>query len=338
MKNIKFIKYKDYSIDSDIVKILFGYVKKLLKISKDLQLDIILIGHISLILLSKKVYRTPKDIDILVEKHHFLKLAEGLKPEWHLGINSEYRPYFNKFMKNKLIKFASDDITNCSEEENFGTLYKIENIFNIYKKYDVQNLISPQKDVPFEPKWLCHNPNQTTHHQLPFVEKKNNLFKIRFYTNEKSNFFRAGIIFYDNNLQYKKIIECEFDSNINVNNNIYSYWSSPFLDFEQYNFTYYRIFVLISEFQFIFKHKKTENYIDCYIENDIENFFEKKVSCLIEKTIDSQKNKILFSFNNKIIHLANPHYSLAFKYNREKDFDDLEFYKDLLLKYPLRLD
>lgn len=335
MKNIKAVKYKDYSIDFGILKKLFDDLKSLLKISKNLQLNIILLGHISLILLSKKAYRTPKDIDILIDKHNFLKLAEGLKSEWCLGINSEYRPYFNKFMKNKLIKFASDDIKNCSEEENLGTIYKIENKFDINKKYDVKNLIGPKKEIPFEPKWLYHSPNETTHHQLPFVEKKDNLFKIRFYTNEKSNFFRTAIIFYDNNFQYKKIIECEHESDIHVDDNIYSYWSSSFLNLEKYNFSYYRIFVFTSEFQFIFKHKKTGNYIDCYIENDIENFFEKNASYLIEKTIDSQKNKILFSFNGEIIDLANPHYSLAFKYNRGKDLDDLEFYKDLLNKYPL---
>jgi len=339
MVNLTKIDSKNYTIDFDKLKIIIGHVNEIVNISKHKNLKLILIGHLSLIFLSRKIYRDISDIDILIKKEDFLIWIENLEAEWEWfgdTISLDYGRYLKMFLKNQLQKFASNDIFNCAVSENLGALYEIKNDFNIYKKFNIFNKIKTNEDNLIKdlcPQWIYHDPKKKLNRNLPLIEKNKNFFKIRFCTNSVGKHFKSFIIFYDKNLKHKKIVECKYEIDINHNEEIHSYWLSPDLDLNEYNNCFYRLFIHKYQYSIRLINKNTKIILDCYLSNnDLLNMFNIDIQYI--QPIQ-EISSIPIILNDHEIYLSNPHYALSNKFDREKDRDDFEFYKFLLDEYPL---
>ncbi len=333
VKNLAVIGNDVSQIDFDKLEVIFKELDKL----NNLNLDFVLVGQLSLMLLSNTVHRMPGDIDILVSFEDFDKWWHGLENEWEWYGDVRYLDFLKNFLsKDSTLKsFATSDLKYGTDQENLGTLYQINNGIKIYKTYSTEpriktsNLDQDFVTQNFKPLWAYHNPNDKNN-----IEYDKNFFKLKFHTHSVGQHFRSYVIFYDQNLKYKKIVECSFENDLTIDDEIHAIWSTPFLNFEEFNNTFYRFFIHKNQYPVRFKHQNQDIIIDCYFSKNNLSFLFGDTPCQYARELQ-EKSYILKNFNNKNIKLSNPYFSLGNKYGRDKDSNDFEIYGNLLQKYPL---
>jgi hypothetical protein len=348
LKNIEKFNFKNYELDIKKFNFYIKELEKLIDFSIEKNIQLCLLGHFSLILLFKKIYRTPQDLDIVINFHEFEKWKSFLSKDWLIYADINYIEGFKQFLKDKFKKFASVDPNTCSSDEESADLFKINpNDCCLYKQCsDNKNLFKEhfiikghyddsEQFLAEEPLWIYHNPQKFNHVNEPFVKIKGNKFKIIFNTNSLGRYYNCFINLYDNYLNKKDIFECYFSYDHMVNDQKISYWESPWLDHETYNDFYYRIYIQKSMMPLRFMHKDNNDFIlDIYVdglyrnEGDINIVFNS-----IEQFITKRKIKHL----NKDILIRDPFETFLNKYGREKDIDDMEFFKDCLERFKLTL-
>jgi hypothetical protein len=325
----------NYNPSNSNLNTFLNHINNFIDIARKNNLNFILVGHLSLILLSKKMYRDPSDIDILISIQEIDEWLEQLdKNEWLWHTNIITFNSLKLFKKFQLQKFASVDYKSCNINENISTLYEIKNgQFLTYSISKFTNKILP--NIEDQPKWICHDPENLNNHNLVHVEKRDNLFKIWCVTNSVKKFYKTFIIFYDRDLKHKKLVELNFDHNSSKDNEVCSYWSSPFLDLNEFNNSYYRLFIYRSIFAIKFKHRHSESILDCYFgrENLSLDF---KTEIIYSNNANQENNYLLSTFKNKELKISNPYFCIKSKStDREKDLEDYKFYSSLIEEYPL---
>ena len=334
--NLSFIKYKDYQVDFKYLQTCFNHLSEIQDFSIKNNLPFKVIGHISLILLSNKVYRNPDDIDIQVNKNDFKKWFVFFQKEWNLWGGPETYNKLKLILEDKAIKYASIDINNCSEIENKADLYKINNktLSLDYCAVD-NNVIENHIDDPWDPfpKFVIHNPSQKKHDGKPFIEIKNNKFKIWFYSNRVGQNSKSFIIFYDAKLKHKELVECTWQYDYDFNNKVSAYWSSPELDIEKFETSYYRIFIYKNCLGLTFKNKISDIKLETYLmSHTLEKY--RPIPTTYQSSIITLNSYNELLLNNKIIRVGTLKEIFLSKFNRSKDLDDYEIYKYLFDKYP----
>lgn len=88
-QNISHIQYKNYSINKRKNEIVLNILYKLLTIAKEKQLSYFLSGSLSSMFQFKKIYRTIKDIDLIINKEDLMQWIKLI-----LLIDSGYFPFF----------------------------------------------------------------------------------------------------------------------------------------------------------------------------------------------------------------------------------------------------
>lgn len=328
------LEYEDYKIDYLYFNQILNHIKEFQNISQNNNIPFILGGHLSLILLSNKIYRTPKDIDLVINMKDFKKWVGCLPHEWNSFNRRDSIDYLPLFLRRKLNIFASIKDSTCTNNEFESTTYEIDNEFKIYKESKNNNFITGDAGIYlFRPEWSVHNPHEKDENEIPHIEIKNDLFRIIFSTNTLGDHFRSYVIFYDKNFKYKQVIECLFDFDKKLGRKIYSYWSTPFLKFEDYNNSFYKIFIHKSVFSFNMLNKETNMVLDLYIYDDnMSNYFNTNIKYI---KLRQESSYIESIFDNSPINLAHPWICLNSKYGRKKDIDDNVVYKNLLDQYPI---
>lgn len=329
--NLLNLQHKDYEVD-------FKFFKNYLKHLSDIQdfsikngIYFSIIGHISLILLSNKIYRNPHDIDILILLKDLNDWISFLKEEWEWFGDVENINIMHLFIKDKLQKFASTNIKTCSITENEADLYEINgNTFTIFKGSKSNN--ETDEKIIAQPQFICHDPKKKTHDNKNFVELNDNTFKIWFYTNSLAQHFKAYIIFYDKDFNHKQIIECSFQFDHLENNKTYAYWSSPEFNLKKFNGCYYRIFVHKEMLPIRLQNISTKILLECYVYKDFSKYPRVPVIYTDKR---SPVNNLNIFFNGQPTIVQYPTRVLNNKYGRPKDLDDYEVYKYLLDEYPL---
>lgn len=329
--NLINLEYKDYEVDFNKIKIYLNHLSEIQKFSIENKIYFSLIGHLSLILLSRKIYRNPDDIDILILLKDLNKWLNFLKQDWTIFGNIESLNILQMFVGNELQKFASTNVKTCSISEKDADLYKISfNNFNLHSKSRSFNEIN--KENIAQPQFIYHDPQKKTHKNTDFVEFHRDKFKIWFYTNNLAQHFKSYLIFYNNDLSVKELIECSFQYDFVENNSIYAYWCSPEIDFDLFNGCFYRIFVHKELFAIRLQHPQTKILLECYICKNLCSFYDAPI-----KYIDKYgpiKN-LSISFNRLPMEIQYPYRALNNKYGRPKDLDDYEVYRYLMDEYPL---
>jgi hypothetical protein len=329
--NLLNLQYENYKVDFDILKVYFNHLADIQEYSIENNLEFHLIGHISLILLSNKIYRNPDDIDIKINSNLTHEWLNFFKNDWDWCGSVENAGRLHLFLENKLSKFASRNINNCAMVENEADLYKInDKQFLTYSHSQSTNLMDG--DIYARPQFICHDPEKNFFDDKPFIEIKKNTFKIWFYTNSVEQYFKSFIIFYEDNLKHQKIIECGFRYDYKVDNEIYAIWSSPELNLEEFNRSYYRILIQKDLFAVRLKNKITKVILELYLKK--ENLTQYSAPIIFNEN-DELNPSIGVIFNNKPLKVAYPSNCLRHKYGRKKDIDDYKIYGHLLDKYPL---
>lgn len=333
-RNIFEVEFEDYKIDSVFFNKILTHFTEFQAITKNNNIRFIVAGHLSLVLLSSKIYRTPKDMDIIIDIDDFKKWVNCLSSSWDWFGNLHYLDHLSRFLQKKAQIYGSNKAITCVNSELESTTYEINNGFKIYKESTKKNLITRSLEINDNyPEWAVHNPTMSDENKVDHIEIKNDLFKIIFSTNSVGQHFTSFVIFYDKNFKQKKIVECSFNFDKEFNNQKYAYWSTPFLKFEDYNNSFYKIFVHKCIYSTQLINKETKIILDIHVvENNESNFYTPN----IEYNTPSQlKFYIKHQFNNELINLSYPYFSSIHKFGRKKDLDDMFIYKDLLDKYPL---
>jgi hypothetical protein len=328
--NLINVDYKDYKVDFNKFKLYLEYVYQIHDYALKNKLELTLIGHISLILLSRKIYRTPEDIDILTSLKDLNKWADFFKEDWEWDIR--HREIAGRFVRNELQKFASTNIDTCSIIEDSADIYKInDNNFSLFKGSKSSNQINTK--IPEQPEFVYHDPSKKTHNNNNFIEYNDNKFKIWFYTNNLARSFKSYIIFYDQNLIRKEFIECSFQYDYIKDNTTYAYWCSPEIDLNTFKKSYYRIFVHKEMFGLKLRNRTTRILLECYIYKNLLDLYNIPITYIDNCSIYDERFDFLL--NGKSIQIKYPDKIFKEKFGREKDLDDYEVYKDLLHQYPL---
>lgn len=105
-ENVGQIKYKNYIINNKKNKIVFDILYKLLLLSEANNLSYYLSGSISSLFQFKKIYRTVKDIDLIIKKEDLTKWVDLI-----LSIDNGYYPFFYE-------KTFEEAVTNWVNSEN----------------------------------------------------------------------------------------------------------------------------------------------------------------------------------------------------------------------------
>lgn len=333
--NLLKIKYKNYKVDLKYLQTCFNHLLDIQDFSIKNNLPFKLIGHICLILLSNKVYRNPNDIDIQINVNDFSKWVNYFITEWGYWGNLDIINKIKLFVKNEAIKFASINGNNCSGVENKSDIYKLDSkIFSLNLHSIDDSIIEYGVDDLYDPfpKFLVHNPNQKKHDEKPFIEIKNNKFKIWFYSNQVGQHCKSFIIFYDLELKHKELIECMWEYDYNTNNKVYAYWSSPELDLEKFQKLHYRIFLYKHGLGFTFKNKISDIILEVHLRSQtLEKYSLVPITYQYSNFLLNDSYELLL--NNKIIKVSTLKEIFLNKYNRSKDLDDYEVYKYLFNEY-----
>lgn len=329
--NIKKEKFKNYTADEGILKLCLTHLDNISDLSIKNNLDFLLVGHLGLILLSNKFYRDINDLDILIPIKHANSWGSLLYKDWDVLVSENYILAAHMFFKSELQKYASVDITSSTVKETDATIYQIkENNFKVYKKSSALNSINLK--IIQQPIYVCHDPSK-----INMVEIIGNQFKLNFYTNSVGQYFKSYVIFYDESLKYKNIVECLFSHDVKNNKTTQCYWTSPLLNLDKYENCFYKIITYKHQFRTTLQHKITKMKIEFWIDNDISNSFQQPIQYSREPSnIMYNANIINFDFNNKNILVSNPNFCFDAKYKRQKDIDDYSFFRDLLYKYQVR--
>lgn len=328
--NLLNIQHKDYKVDFNKLKMYFDYLFQIHEFATNNKIYYSIIGHISLILLSRKVYRNPDDIDILIKLDELDKWVDFIKEDWDWFGHVNAIEFIHMFKKDELQKFASININNCSIKEDTADLYKInDKNFTLFSSSQCDNIIDEKLIV--QPQFLYHDPTKKRHDGKDFIEINEEKFKIWFYTNALTQHFASYIIFYDKDLNYKEIIQCDFIHDYIKDNVVYAYWCSPEIDLKKFDGCYYRIVVNKQLLSIRFQNKLTKTLMEFYI---YKNFFKVRNVPIFFQDRLSVIRHLNVKFQGLLLPVQYPFRALNNKYGRQKDLDDYEVYEYLMKQYP----
>jgi hypothetical protein len=301
--------YKSYNVDPKYTLEIFNTLKEVHDLSIKHGLDYHLIGHIALALLSKKMYRTPHDLDILINAKNLNNWYDALKNKWCFRGNLEFIKKFNEL---KFKKFAASNTNNCAIHSNESQIYnkKDKNVSTILNIGIVNNFSNYDKTIA---SWVYHNPNQNNSQSIKQIEFDDNKFRLWFHTNQVGAGFIGEVnLIKDNNTT---IIPCTFHSNQELSDKSLSdWWVSDWINNDEFNECKYTICLYKKSISVRLFHKISNISMDLYLNQ--EQF---------------QSSYELVHIDNMQIKITQPELSLWNKYNRTKDNDDYEFYKFMLL-------
>jgi hypothetical protein len=312
---------------------LYPLVDSIINIGKQHNLNYILTGHLSLIVLFEKVYREPSDIDLVIDGKQIRKWMQVLSREW--------RPLFSE---NQILQaegfvekiFASSCGTIHSENSN-------ECIFNVNKSevcylatnntaesnFDNINKIFIDKELVHDRNleannekiqliqnpWVIHSPNENSPFGGKQFEDINGeyfrvSFKIPQIINRGKN-HSAYIVIFDNSGNIAQTEALYEEIEIKKENQLESesWWISDFIK-RQADIFSYQIYI-----------KRDDILLSFLNINGIK----------LEMIIDGEFSNLKYIEKNicgDVINLSPPERLFARKYGRQKDFDDMNFFKN----------
>ncbi len=312
---------------------LYPLVDSIINKARRHNLNYLLTGHLSLIALFGKAYREPSDIDLVIDGKQIRKWVEALRKEW--------TPYFyeNQILQAEgfVEKFfasssgtihsqnASECIFNVSQKEinyiDFNDFIEI-NFDNINKKIinrdtaDDRNFETDNEKIQLlRNPWIVHSPNKTSPfggQQFEYINEE--YFRVSFKTpkilNRGKN-YSAYITIFDqgrNEIQAEQLyeeIEIERENQLESE----SWWISDFIKRPMDVFSY-QIYI-----------KKDDILLPFLNNNGIK----------LEMIVDGEFSNLKYIEKNiygDVINISPPERLFARKYGRQKDLDDMNFFKN----------
>jgi len=312
---------------------LYPLVDSIVKTAKENNLNYLLTGHLSLIALFEKAYREPFDIDLVINGKQIRKWIEALKKEW--------KPYFyeNQILQAEgfVEKFfasssgtihsqnASECIFNVSQKQiNYITFndFTETNFDNVNKKFIDREFVNErgfetnnEKIKLIRNPWVIHSPNQSS----PFGGKQfedinGEYFRVSFKTpqilNRGKNYSAYITILNQDGsaIQTEQLyeeIEIEKENQLESE----SWWISDFIKRPVDIFSY-QIYI-----------KKDDILLPFLNNNGIK----------LEMIIDGEFSNLKYIEKNicgDVINISPPERLFARKYGRQKDYDDMNFFKN----------
>lgn len=312
---------------------LYPLVDSIINTAKRHNLNYLLTGHLSLIALFEKAYREPSDIDLVIDGKQIRKWIEALRKEWV--------PYFyeNQILQAEgfVEKFfasssgtihsqnASECIFNVSQKQiNYITFndFTETNFDNVNKKFIDREFVNErlletnnEKIKLIRNPWIVHSPNERS----PFGEQQfedinGEYFRASFKTpqilNRGKNYSAYIIILNQDGsaIQTEQLyeeIEIEKENQLESE----SWWISDFIKRPSDIFSY-QIYI-----------KKDDILLPFLNNNGIK----------LEMIIDGEFSNLKYIEKNicgDVINISPPERLFARKYGRQKDYDDMNFFKN----------
>lgn len=140
-KEVQKFKYKDYVIDEYKHQILFDVLYKLIHAANKNNLPCYLTGSISILFQFKKIYRTMKDIDLVIKKEDFVKWAKIIR-----SIDTGYYLFFYEDTSKEAIEnWNNSKILVEKRSISFKHLYMPSiDFINTTEKYQIKMMKSIQ--------------------------------------------------------------------------------------------------------------------------------------------------------------------------------------------------
>ena len=314
---------------------LYPLVDALINKAKENNLNYILTGHLSLIALFEKVYREPSDIDLVIDGKQIRKWIEVLQKEW--------RPYFyeNQILQaegcvKKFYASSSGTINSQNADEyifnvnqkkiNYITCngFAETNFDNVNKKFIDRNVFHNREFEPNNEKiklirnpWVVHSPNESSPfggQQFEDINGNGEYFRASFKVplilnrgknysayitilDQEGNVIHAEQLYEEIEIEKENILQSE------------SWWISDFIKRPADIFSY-QIYIKKDDILLPFLNNNGIK-LEMIIDGEFSNFK------YIEKNICGD-----------VINISPPERLFARKYGRQKDSDDMNFFKN----------
>lgn len=303
--SIEKIQFKDYQINNahniEIINQLQEFAEKCFENN----VYFVLNGSMGMKFNFNKMYRDIKDIDLLFKYKEFDRIYDIIEILNNLGFNLEEGLIPTIGHKEK--RYASNLLENISDDFDTATTYIIDN-----NKFDIKNtdLITPF----FDKRGVFHDPNGKNSIGFNQVEKAGKFFRIWFKNTLLNPSDYEAFIYYKNDVK-QDVIKANFSYNEEKDVPFNDWWCSELLPTELLNSRFeYRIELKRFYKNFSFANKDLQFKFELHI-----NDFDYQLSS------DGVEN--LFYNEHKFgVNTISRYLLVKKRYNRQKDFDDLEFY------------
>ncbi len=319
-EQIEYIPFADEDSSPQELKKVLDCLITIHDLLKEKSIDFVIAGHFSLILRNKKFYRTPNDIDIIINDHDFLNFTKVVRANFMQSEANKFSEIIFSYIR-KCIKYASDDLHSCSYSEEESTLYLIQNSKSIiHKKSTGKNFLNKNpRNTDTIPQWILHDPSKK---DLISFNSNKEKFKICFATNSVSKYFKTYVIFYNKDLTYKCLTNCKWISDrsiktpFDLESEKAAFWESPELNIKDYEGCYYRILIYKSQIPVVYSHTILSKTIDCQVENN----------CISHIPTYPERKYDIISYENRSFKISTQEEVFTHKFNRLKDQNDIKFF------------
>jgi len=294
------------------------------------------LGLTSLILLSKRYYRPPNDLDIMVGSQHILPFLGKLNSSWQWDLNYKHEEVLKAFVEGRDLIYAGPTPPKCRFDESSSALFAVSHSGSFACVFDPAPLnIPPVGDILF----AIHSPHLTTDTGEPFCQlHEDGSFTLWVATNQVARHREVLVIFYDTETGSPvKVVQSMWHHDGEVRGKVLAFWCSPRLSLSDYGGLFYRVRLGASllNLRWNFRHRISRLTLDLWCSRERQNFPQGVcVDYAYPSCLDNAIYTDILGFTLKV---NNPHHVLHMKccYNREKDLADAAFYADLLGAYPI---
>jgi len=314
---------------------LYPLVDGLINKAKENNLNYILTGHLSLIALFEKAYRKPSDIDLIIDGKQIRLWIEVLQREWRPCFYENQILQAEGFVK-KFYASSSGTINSQNADEYIFNVNQKEinyitsngfaetNFDNVNKKFVDREFVNErlletnnEKIKLIRNPWVVHSPNESSPfggQQFQYINENCEYFRVSFkvpliLNRGKNHSAYIQILDHDGNIihseQLYEEIEIEKENILQSE----SWWISDFIKRPADIFSY-QIYI------------KKDDILLPFI-----NINGMKLEMIVDGEFSNMKY-IEKNIGGCVINFSRPEHSLARKYGRQKDFDDMNFFKN----------